>query len=40
MAWELFLAMLGAYLDAWSSKRLDAQKKKAPKRPAKHFMRS
>ena len=39
-AWELFLAVLGAYLGAWFSKMLDAQKKKTPKRPAKHFTRS
>ena len=39
-AWELFLAVLGAYLGAWSSKRLDAQKKKTSKRPEKHFKRS
>lgn len=39
-AWRLFLAVLGAYLGAWSSKRLGAQKKKTPKRPARHFKRS
>ena len=37
--WDVFLAVLSAYLGAWFSKRMDAQKERAPKPPAKHFKR-
>lgn len=38
--WDVFLAVLSAYLGAWFSKRMDGQKEKTPKPPAKHFKRS
>ncbi len=37
---DVFLAVLSAYLGAWFSKRMGAEKKKTPKRPGKHFKRS